>query len=738
MTSSTPRHTNALAREASPYLLQHAHNPVDWHPWGDDAFNLARQRDVPIFLSIGYSTCYWCHVMERQCFENEAIAAIMNEHFVCIKADREERPDVDDLYMTATQLMTRRGGWPMSVFLTPDDLLPFWCGTYIPPEPAHGMASFPQVLRGIDEAWRQRRDDILQQARRVADAVRDTLDRRDLAGPLALDLVSGAAGQLLRSYDPEHGGFGGAPKFPQPSNLLFLLAVHRNNPDAGVWPPLAHTLDRMARGGMYDQIGGGFHRYSTDDKWLVPHFEKMLYDQGQLLEAYVQAHAIRPPEDDPTFYTDVVRHTADYLLREMTDPQGGLWSAQDAEVEAREGGNYVWTAAEVRQVLADTDLSELALAYYGLDAGPNFRDPHHADAEPVNVLHVPVPPAEFAAARGLPLDVLLTKVQQVDALLLAVRDRRKQPGTDDKVIVAWNGLAIAGLAAAGRALGDARYTDAAARAADFVLAHLWGADGSLQRTWRRGTTGKAAVLEDYALLAHGLIALHRATGEGGPLQQAVEVLRAAIARFAADGGGYFGTLADQSDLFVRSRALHDGAIPSANSVMVHNLIDLFEMTGQRDWLDRAVRDLRGVGAALRDKGVGMVHMQHALLRAAQHDPAILGGPSEPPTSHLVQARYDAPHLTLEIAAGHHVAASELTVSGYGCTVEADLPPPVEKRYPYADAPVPVYEGRVTWRVVVRDITHSEAHLQVRYQACTDSACLAPQTLAVPVPALPGG
>ncbi|MCC6580742.1 MAG: thioredoxin domain-containing protein, partial [Phycisphaeraceae bacterium] len=409
------RRPNALADQTSPYLLQHACNPVDWHPWSPATLALARKLQRPIFLSIGYSTCYWCHVMERQCFENPDIAALMNDGFVNIKVDREERPDIDDLYMTAVQMITGSGGWPMSVFLTPpgaagaDDpgLEPFDAGTYFPPRDAYGRPGFPSVLRAISQAWRDRRGELLEQAGRVAQAMRSHLAPEPTPSPLSADQVSQAAGRLLRAYDSDDGGFGQAPKFPQPLNLRFLLHVHRNNQDADIAGALTHTLDRMARGGMYDQVGGGFHRYSTDERWLVPHFEKMLYDNGQLAELYALAHERLPRDGDPGLFARVAAETCDYILREMTDASGAFWSAQDAEVDSREGLNYLWNPREIRNVLDDPKLAELALAMYGLDEGPNFRDPHHRDEPARNVLYLPYPLAELARQRNMALDDLL-------------------------------------------------------------------------------------------------------------------------------------------------------------------------------------------------------------------------------------------------------------------------------------------------------------------------------------------
>ncbi|MEL6797226.1 MAG: thioredoxin domain-containing protein, partial [Planctomycetota bacterium] len=372
-----PEHTNRLIHSTSPYLLQHAHNPVDWYPWGDEAFAAARQRGVPIFLSIGYSTCYWCHVMERESFESEATAAVMNERFVCVKLDREERPDVDDVYMTATQAMTGRGGWPMSVFLEPESLKPYYCGTYFPPTPRHGMPSFEQLLIGMSDAWAERSDDVVLQANRLGEAVAEQLVSRDQPVMIGAEQVQQAVGTLLKIADMQHGGFAGAPKFPQPAYIDFLLEVR----DASDEPTrqaidrvVTLTLDQMIMGGIHDHVGGGFHRYSVDAFWTVPHFEKMLYDNGQLAATYARAARIYGNAD----YRRAATRTCDYIIREMTSPDGGFFSAQDAEVDSREGLNYLWTPDEVRAVLSAAD-ADFAIERFGLDAGTNFQDPHHAD-----------------------------------------------------------------------------------------------------------------------------------------------------------------------------------------------------------------------------------------------------------------------------------------------------------------------------------------------------------------------
>lgn len=793
------KYTNDLIHETSPYLLQHAHNPVQWHAWGPKAFEMARQTGKPIFLSVGYSTCYWCHVMERQCFENPQIAAVMNEHFINIKVDREERPDVDDIYMAAVQIFTRgRGGWPMSIFLTPpgsnpggnkkddadnDDakntaadpgLKPFFAGTYFPPTAQQGMPGFPQVLTGLADAWRNRRADVLQTADQVADLVRQTLSQRAQGGQLSPQLIQSAFNQLMRQYDQQHGGFASpnqagqrAPKFPTPNNLAFLLAIQKNDPDDQLARAITHTLDRMARGGIYDQVGGGFHRYSVDEKWLVPHFEKMLYDNGQLLEIYCRAQRLQPMADDPQFYPRIVGEISEYVLREMRDPTGVFWSAQDAEVDAREGDNYVWTETQVQEAIGppmDAKFADLAVVMYGLDQGTNFQDPHHPNQPPTNVLYLPQPLHELAKQRDTTLAELLQSRNAINQRLLAVRNQRKQPGTDDKALVAWNGLIIAGLADAGRLLNEPRYHDAAAGSADYILQHMRNADGGLYRTMRQEQVKIPAFLDDYAHLAHGLLALHRAGGETKWRDAAIDIMQQAKTRFASTDGGYYDTLADQADLFVRTRSFHDGAIPSANSQMVHNLIDLYEITRDRADLDDATQTLRSFAGLMEQSGAGMSHMTHALLRAAQHEPTVLQ-PAQNDGEQLVinrdqmhiemspaAIRFDANHqtmvrLTLTIAKGFHANSNQpgaegvipLTLTlqnGESFSLEVKYPPGEQKRFAFADQPLSVYEETVVIDAVLKRVGERDADDQPRlvlsYQICDDRTCLLPQTVDLPL------
>ena len=817
--AASPRHTNRLVNETSPYLLQHAHNPVDWYPWGEEAFAAARARDVPIFLSIGYSTCYWCHVMERRVFENEALASKMNERFVNIKVDREERPDLDDLYMTATQIMTQRGGWPMSAFLTPPGtdgegdaettplaasggsggagggLKPFWCGTYIPPEPQHGMPGFGQVLDALSAAWRDQRDEVIEQADRVTDAVRRVLgpDAGDEAGgdeagsqQLGIETVQSVANALLQMYDQEHGGFGSAPKFPQPANVGFLLGVYETTGNEPLWPVIHHTLDRMARGGVYDQVGGGFHRYSVDAKWLVPHFEKMLYDNGQLAELYAAAYEAKPDEPASALYRRIALETCDYVVREMTDDTGAFWSAQDAEVDGREGDNYVWTREQVIEALSgasgdasgdDTDASDLAgfaVKMYGLDLGPNFQDPHPPagyKATPVNVLFLPQPLSQLTEELGVSMSEVVRRREAVNRRLLAVRDQRKQPRTDDKVIAAWNGMMIAGMAKAGRIFDRDDLVAAAARAADAVLEHMSTDDGGLYRTLRNGETRQPAYLEDYAHFAHGLLELHRARPEGNRyLEEATRLIGIASQRFGAPRGGYFDTLADQADLLVRNRSTHDGATPSGNSQMVHDLLDLHAASHDERWLQLAALDLRSAAGELNRQGGAMIHMTHALLRLLSTAPSLAtatgagessdadeASASSLPDPVTVSADREAVTLgggdearlrvTLDIDDGYHVnahepasdwlVATELGLrGGSGLAVEASYPEPSEQALAFADEPVRVYEGRVEIDAALRKTGEGDGvepgELVVTYQACDDSRCLPPRTVTVPV------
>ena len=491
--------TNRLIHETSPYLLLHAHNPVDWYPWDDEAIERAKRENKLIFLSVGYSTCYWCHVMEREVFSNSEIAEMMNKDFINIKIDREERPDLDEIYMTATQLLTQRGGWPNSVFLTPD-LKPFYAGTYFPPTDMPGRPGFPTILDAVHEAWVTREDEVIQSANQISETIAMATSRvftSLTAKPLSRSLITGALDYLRTNYSHAYGGFGNAPKFPNPANLELLLSECERALDESLLKMATHTLDMMAYGGIYDQIGGGFHRYSVDAKWLVPHFEKMLYDNAQLARVYLRAYRVT---EEPR-YRRVAEEIFSFVFREMTAPEGGFYSALDAETDTEEGKYYVWTADEVQKVL-DKKESERFANVYGVDKGPNF--------EGKNVLYVPEGPAA---------EDELKSVASAREKLLTARAKREYPLLDTKVIVNWNGLMIDALAYGYEVLGEERYLTAASKAARFILNTLKKPDGELWHTYTAGVTKQDAYLDDYAFFVKGLLALHRATGEETVVQR---------------------------------------------------------------------------------------------------------------------------------------------------------------------------------------------------------------------------
>ena len=589
--------SNRLADESSPYLLLHAHNPVDWYPWGPEAIERAKQENKPIFLSVGYSTCYWCHVMERESFSDATTAAMMNERFVNVKVDREERPDVDEIYMAATQILAGQGGWPNSVFLTPE-LEPFYAGTYFPPEDAHGRPGFRTVLASLADAWENRRQDVHMQADDVAQAMRRVLQERFAPGeePAPARAVLKAYQSLERQHDPVQGGFGGAPKFPTPSNLFLMRElVVRGVEEPPVQPEQAEamltgTLDAMARGGIYDHLGGGFHRYSTDARWRVPHFEKMLYDNGLLLELYALEHErTGAPE-----WARTVRETADFLAREMTGrtgpDEGAFWSAIDAETDGREGAFYVWSAEDLREVLGEEDFHFLA-PLYGFDGAPSFEGIEH-------VLHLPEALAEQAKRRRGTVAEMLEEIEPLKRKLFEARAERERPATDDKVLADWNGMAIRGMAYAGRALGDEAVVARAARAAEAVLGTMYSEGrkegGPLLHSVRGGEGRIPAYLSDYAFLTRGLLALHEVTGDDRWLDAARELTEEQDERLSHFAGGWWNA-AESDDLIVRSQEVFDGATPSANGIAVLNLLDLFEATGDAKYRERAERALTAFG-----------------------------------------------------------------------------------------------------------------------------------------------
>jgi hypothetical protein len=637
---TVPAARNRLAGETSPYLLQHAGNPVDWYPWGPEALERARAEDKPILVSIGYSACHWCHVMEHECFEDPEIAALMNEHFVCIKVDREERPDVDEVYMTAVQLMGISGGWPLNVFLTPDGR-PFFGGTYFPPEDRYGRAGWPRVLAQVAQAWKTQRDAILAQAGGVVDA----LDRNSLYpaqdGLPGEEYLGEVRARLAESFDDVWGGFGGAPKFPPSLALEFLLRRHARSGDAADLRMVEKTLDAMARGGMYDQLGGGFHRYSVDERWLVPHFEKMLYDNALLACVYVQAWQVTGQER----WARIARETLDWVLREMTDAEGGFRSSTDADSDGREGVYFVWRKAEIEELLGEE--AALFCRAYGVTEIGNFEDVHHPrlpGEQGMNVLHLPSAPDEVAAREELGPAELERRLAASRGILMRERGGRTYPGLDDKVLCAWNALMIGSMAYAGRALDEPRYTDAAERAADFVLRELRRpGDRRLLRTWRGGEAKIPAFLEDHAFLVEALLDLYEGTFRPRWLAEAKATAAEMNRLFADPEGGWRHTAADGEELVASFRTPTDGAVPGGNGAAARAMIRLAVLAGDPDARQRAEDAVRIFRLPMERYLGGTLGLSIAVDELIHEggEVALVGDPAAEDTRRLVRAVHRA-------------------------------------------------------------------------------------------------
>jgi len=621
--TTTPAHTNHLAGEKSPYLLQHAHNPVDWYPWGPEAFEKAKRENKPIFLSVGYSTCHWCHVMERESFEDQATARLLNDWFVSIKVDREERPDVDRVYMTFVQATTGSGGWPMSVFLTPE-LKPFWGATYFPAEAQDGLPAFKTVLTRIHDAWDKDHARVVESAEKVTAALRD-LTRGSEAGQGGIEGVwlDRAFTVMKGEFDAAHGGFGAAPKFPEPVRLNFLMRYWRRSGELDARDMVLKTLRAMAAGGMHDQIGGGFHRYSTDDRWFLPHFEKMLYDQAQLACAYLEAYQAT---HDP-FFDDVTRDILDYVLRDMTGPDGQFYSAEDADSaidpqnpdQKGEGAFYVWTADEIERALGN-EASRVFAYRYGVEPDGNVKVDPRGEFARKNVLYLAHSPEATAEKLGTPRQEVERIVAQARQALMAVRSKRPRPLRDDKTITAWNGLMISAFARAGAALDEDRYRQAAARAAAFAREHLY--DPKSHRLLRRWRDGRAAVdgfLDDYAFLTHGLIDLYETTFDVRWLKLAIDLQSRQDELFADPAGGYFSTAAADTSVLLRVKEDADGAEPAGNSVAAMNLLRLGQMTDDKGMFARADKTIASAAARLRRSPTAMSQML-AAVDFALHKP----------------------------------------------------------------------------------------------------------------------
>ncbi len=773
-----PSHTNRLIDETSPYLLQHAHNPVDWHPWSDEAFEIARERNLPVFLSIGYSTCYWCHVMERESFESVDIARLMNEKFVCIKVDREERPDLDEIYMAATTTFTGSGGWPMSVFLTPDTRKPFYAGTYFPPESMHNRPSFPDVLQGLSQAWKERRDEVIEQSNTLADAVAEQISATSNPVPVGEPYLIKALASLLQRLDQTNGGFSGAPKFPQPVFLEFLLdmrAVADSATKSAIDLALKKTLDAMATGGIHDQIAGGFHRYSVDQFWTVPHFEKMLYDNAQLARTYTRASAVL----DDHYYAGVARQTLNYCLAEMTDPDNpgirGFYSAQDAEVDGKEGLNYLWTREEFEEALAEhPDLLKLAIDLYGLDASPNFQDPHHPSEPRRFVLRLSSRFEDFAQRHKLDAPTFFEHLGTINTTLLKYRAQRKQPTLDDKVLVSWNAMLIPALVEAGRVFEREDYINAARNAARFILDTMRDESGTRLRTHRNGTSAIPTLLEDHAHLLDALLALNAnpSTNDEFPLEDIITLADETHGLFADESGTYFDTREGAKDLFVRTRSLHDGATPGSSGVMLHALITLAHRSGEPRFAQRAAKLMQSISATLAEHPLGTINSTralltmlarrdryHELLDFATNDGSDSLQRTKSPVSVLVSTDEitvsdDAPatfQIRLQIEDGYHIAAANAgdsdaakslypmrvgLISGQGIAVYADYP----DGQPIGVESVGAFNahtGTLDFEVAIEKApgigaSEGDPVLGISFQPCSDQACMQPQTVRLDI------
>ncbi len=569
---------NRLARETSPYLLQHAHNPVDWYPWGDEAFARARSENKPILLSVGYSACHWCHVMERESFESPAIAGLMNEHFVSVKVDREERPDVDDVYMRAVQMLTGHGGWPMTVFLRPDGK-PFYGGTYFPPVDRHGLPGFPRILQAVARAYHERPDDVARSVDQILAGLARTEEVRTSEGALDPALPRRAAEALLAHVNRHDGGLGGAPKFPHTSAFQLFLRQHRATGNPAFLEAVLLTCDRMAKGGVYDQIGGGFHRYSVDAHWLVPHFEKMLYDNAQIPRLYLEAYQVT----GAPALRGVVEDTLDYVLRDMRHPEGGFYSATDADSEGEEGRYFLWTPAEVARVVDPGDL-DLVCRYWDVSEDGNF--------EGRSIAHVTVEVEQVAKLFGRTPENTVAAIERARGRLLAARALRVPPLRDEKILTSWNALVIGTLAEAGRVLRAGRFVAAAVRAADFVWSAI-RAEGRLLHGWAAGRAKHGAYLDDHAFLASALLDLYEATLDRTHLLRARELVSALESRFHDDAGGaYFFTAHDEERLIARSKPGADGSLPAGNAVAARVLLRLHHLTGDPSYRARGEEILR--------------------------------------------------------------------------------------------------------------------------------------------------
>ena len=662
------RKPNRLLHEKSPYLLQHAYNPVDWYPWGPEAFAKAKQEDKPVFLSVGYSTCYWCHVMEQESFDNPDVATLMNETVVAIKVDREERPDLDAIYMNAVQAMTGSGGWPMTVFLTHDGK-PFWGGTYFPAEDRWGRPGLKSILRSISEAWRTKRADILSSSQQLTRAIQESA-RTGSSTQLTAGVLEQATEQLAQQFDATYGGFGGAPKFPRSHTASFLLRAWTRTKDPKTLEMVERTLDAMARGGMHDQLGGGFHRYSTDHKWLVPHFEKMLYDQALLARTYLEAYQVTGKAQ----YADTARDIFEYVLRDMRDATGAFHSAEDAGEVGKEGEYYVWTPQEIDAALSPEDAAPIK-RFYGVTPGGNFE---HG----TTILSIATSFAAFTGQEQRPAEEVRRQLEAARTKLLTVRSQRERPHRDDKILTDWNGLLVGSLAYGARALNEPRYAQAAREAASFLLERLQAAspaaggtsspagkvparsrDGRLLHRYRDGEASIPAFLDDYAFFAWGLTDLYEATGEARWLAEAKRLTQEMVRLFWDDKAGGFFFSGDQNErLIAQTKELYDGALPSGNSVAALDLVRLGQLTMDKELQGHAERLVQTFSGQANQASSAFPQFLIALdcWLGPSQEIVIAGDPASADTQEMLRAVYGR-FLPRAVLAVHPVGDAAQTI-----------------------------------------------------------------------------
>lgn len=624
---------NRLASEQSPYLLQHAHNPVDWYPWGEEAFSRAREEGKPIFLSIGYSACHWCHVMEEESFADPQVAKLLNDVFVCIKVDREERPDVDQVYMAAAHALTGTGGWPLTILMTPDKK-PFFAASYIPKESRYGMTGLLDLIPRISKIWQTQRQDLENAGDQVLEALKSAAKAPPEEGELDEATLDEAYNTFFRVFDEENGGFGDAPKFPTPHNLIFLLRYGNRTGKEPAYAMVEKTLHAMRRGGIFDQVGHGFHRYSTDAEWFVPHFEKMLYDQALLVMAYTEAYLATGREE----FARTARETIAYVLREMTDPAGGFYSAEDADSEGEEGKFYLWTKDEILAVLGEEDGERFSRIFNVMDHG-NYREQPGGRRTEKNILRLRRPLASWAHEFETSEEDLAWFVEEGRQKLLAARKQRVRPGRDDKILTDWNGLMIAALAKAARAFDEPDYLAAAERAAAFVLANLRREDGRLLHRYRNGEAGLAATLDDYAFMIWALIEVYGASFAPRYLKTGVGLARDLVAHYWDCNQGGFFFVPDDADVPVRQKPVYDGAIPSGNSVAMYALFVLGRMTANLEFEEMAERMRRVFAGTVSQSPTACSHFLTGLefMLGPNYEVIISGVPGTEDTKAMIGA-----------------------------------------------------------------------------------------------------